>query len=152
MYLCVIGVVALIVAGCGASDSTSGSADDVAAAEARPVSIDDVASLLTSAGLGCRDLQKPPKAEWNIGTESAVGVGECTVEGESAEFILFENKKSMETYFSVAKKIACEFGKAFGISEFDLVTADTWVAEGISKRVAEAIASATGGEPHHVIC
>jgi len=117
-----------------------------------PKSVEEVASQLSDAGLPCSSLRKPPKSEWNLGTESAIGVGECTVAGEGIEFILFGSSGDMQNYFSNSKKVACVFGKAFGISEFDMVTSGVWTAEGVSKSLAEKIAAATGGKAHHITC
>lgn len=137
-------IVAVLLFGCGSSTAESNST--------QPESVEEVASQLSDAGLTCSNLRKPPKSEWNLGTQSAIGVGECTVAGEEIEFILFGSSGEMEKYFSASKKVACEFGKAFGITEFDMVTSGAWTAEGMSKPLAERIAAATGGKAHHITC
>jgi hypothetical protein len=135
---------AVLVVGCGNSASDS----DVP----QPKSVEAVASLLAEGGLVCANLRKPPKSEWNLLTESAIGVGECTVAGEEIEFIVFGSSGDMEKYFSAGNQIACEFGKAFGITEFDVVTSGVWTAEGMSKSLAQRIAAASGGKSHHITC
>lgn len=141
-----VSICSLLFAGCGGSGAGNG------AAAAQPKSVEEVASQLRESGLGCLNLRKPPRADWNLGTDNAIGVGECAVAGEDIEIILFSSKGDLDSYFSAAEKIACEFGKAFGITELDFVTSGVWIAEGVSKSVAERIASATGGKAHHVNC
>jgi hypothetical protein len=143
-----IAVTMLVLVGCGTSSSEN-SADGAAP---QPMSVDDVASLLSKMGLGCQNLSKPAKSEWNLGTDSALGVGECSVSGDDIEFIVFSDEDAARTYLTFAKKIGCEFGKAFGISEFDIVRAGNWTAEGMGKVVAEQIAKAGGGKAEHVKC
>jgi len=147
-------IVAVLLVGCGSSTAESNSTQPKSAESnsTQPKSVEEVASQLSEAGLTCSNLRKPPKSEWNLGTQSAIGVGECTVAGEDIEFILFGSSGDMEKYFSAGNKVACEFGKVFGITEFDMVTSGAWTAEGMSKPLAERIAAATGGKAHHITC
>jgi hypothetical protein len=143
-----IAVSMLVLVSCG----TSSSQNPADRGAPQPTSVDDVASLLSKMGLGCQNLRKPAKSEWNFGTDSAVGVGECSVSGDDIEFIVFSDEAALSAYLTFSKKIGCGFGKAFGISEFDIAKAGNWTAEGMGKVVAERIAKAVGGQAEQVKC
>jgi hypothetical protein len=136
--------VIVLILGCGSQTSKGGAS--------QPESVEEVASQLADAGLGCLNLRTPPKSEWNFGTESAIGVGECVVAGDDIEFILFGSSGEVEEYLSAGAKIGCALGAAFGLTDFDIVTSGVWTAEGMSRPVAERIAAAIGGKAHHITC
>ena len=112
----------------------------------------ELASALTDAQLPCTGYKTTPKADWGMGQEGAIEVGECDLEGESIELTIWKDSAQRKNYEGLGKTLGCAFGKAFGISSFDYVNGGLWTIGNATETLSKQIAEQIGAEAVHHNC
>lgn len=138
-------VLALALAGCGGSGPTA-KKDLISPAS----SGEQMRITLGQAGLDCTDYQPKNKGYREFGTEDATDVGRCELENESIQLAVWKDKGQVDNWMGFAKTMGCALGKSFDLSSFDYVAGKNWVISNVSQTLADKIADAVGGTPHHV--
>ena len=113
---------------------------------------EEINMALTGAGLPCGGLATVPMADREMGTESAVDVASCELDGEDITLIVWKDNGQRDNYIGLGKTLGCSVGKAFGITSFDFVEGDKWQVSGTSATLADTIADKIGGKAVHVKC
>jgi hypothetical protein len=140
------------LAACGGSSSDSGGDN---ASEDRKngfTTSAEINTALTEAGLPCGGLTTVPKADREMGTESAVDIASCELDGEDITLIVWKDNGQRDNYTGLGKTLGCSIGEAFGITSFDFVEGDKWQVSGTSATLADSIADKIGGKAVHVKC
>ena len=143
----------MLVAGCSGTVNGGAVKDSAPASKAANFSsASDVKTALDSAGLTCNGLKSIAVKDREWGTESAVDVGRCDIEGEKTEIDVFKDNGQRENWEGMQKQVGCMAGKAFGISSFDYVNGGLWTISPRTQTLANKIADALGGQAVHVKC
>jgi hypothetical protein len=111
-----------------------------------------MSSALNAAGLPCTDYKAIAKDDREMGQENALDVGECDVEGETVQLIVWKDNGQRDNFTGMGKTLGCTMGEAFGVTTFDFVDGDKWQVTGTSETLSNKIADKLEGEAVHIKC
>jgi len=135
------------LAACGGS--SNGSAGKKASGFATGA---EMSSALNTAGLPCIDYKVIAKDDREMGQENALDVGECDVEGETVQLVVWKDNGQRDNFTGMGKALGCSMGEAFGITTFDFVDGDRWQVTGTSETLSNKIADKLEGKAVHIKC
>jgi hypothetical protein len=150
----VVVLAALALASCGGSSSSSNDGDGGNAADSeKKVETPDtfattavMRDAFNATGLSCLQYKEVAKADRDMGLESATGVSDCEVAGETIQFVVWKDNGQRDNFQGVMKTVGCAMGESFGITKFDWVQGDKWNIVGTSETLATQIADKFGGK------
>lgn len=87
-----------------------------------------------------------------MGTQAAVDVGACILEGDTISMIIWKDTAQKKNWVGLGKKVGCEMGKNFGILSYDYVDGGLWTITDVTQTLANKISDAIGGKASHVEC
>jgi hypothetical protein len=158
-----VGLVAVVaLAGCSGGSGVDGKTDNEAAGPAAandggpPITgLADVAKVLQAKGVGCADFKMNDPTDtsaMSFGPEYAAAGATCKVKGEDVDLSFFNDNGARDKEAGMAAGPGCAIGKGFGVTSFDYVQGNRWMAMAKSATVAQLIAAATSGTAKHVDC
>jgi hypothetical protein len=112
----------------------------------------ELSSALGTAQLPCEGYKATPKADRELGQDSAVDVGTCEIDGESVDLTIWKDSGQKENWDGLGRTMGCAFGEAFGITSFDYVDGGLWTISNTSETLAKEIAGKMGARAVHVDC
>ena len=112
----------------------------------------ELSSALSKAQLACVGYKEIPKADREIGQDSALDVGACEIDGESVDLTIWKDSGQKKNWVGLGKTMGCAFGKAFGITSFDYVDGGLWTISNTSETLAKEIAEKMSAKAVHVNC
>ena len=116
-------------------------------------STSDIRDALNDAGLTCSGYETVAKDDRKWGTENAVGVAHCEVDGEDIEIDQWKDNGQKENYVGFIKKLGCTVGTSLtGKTNYNMVDGGLWSVITDSQTLAEEISDALGGEPIRIEC
>jgi hypothetical protein len=107
---------------------------------------------LRSGGLECTNFRETQNDERELGTEGAITVGDCDVDNETIEIVIWKDAGQIRNWEGLGKSLGCSFAKAFGVSEYDYVVGGNWTISNASQTLSDQLASASGGTAKHIKC
>lgn len=112
----------------------------------------DLLGAFNNAGLACTGYEKVAIQNREMGTQAAVDVGACNLEGENIKMVIWKDIAQKENWVGLGKKFGCEMGKNFGILSYDFVDGGQWTISDTTQTLSEKISEAIGGKAIHVDC
>lgn len=146
MWKYFVAVIAILLAGCG-GQSFTGSKAAVSVSSGT-----DIRDALGRAGLRCTGYKPVAKDDRQWGTESAADVGECELENEDIQLIVWKDNGQSRNWSGMVKAVGCTAGKVIGKSSFDYVDGGLWTVFNTSQTLAKKVSDAIGGKPEHIDC
>jgi hypothetical protein len=107
---------------------------------------------LCESGLSCTELRPFAKVDLEIGQEGALDVGECDLEGETVDLVVWKDNGQRDNFVGMGKTLGCAVGEAFGMTSFHYVEGDKWLVTNTSETLANQIADNFGGKAVHIEC
>jgi hypothetical protein len=107
---------------------------------------------LGTVGLTCHSYQSVPEQDRESGMEGAVDVGHCEIDGEHPLLVVWKDNDQRDDWADSSRRIGCAMGDEFGAPTFDYVAGERWSVSDTSRKLADKIADAIGGEAVHAGC
>ncbi len=136
----------IVLAGCQ-RPATDGQADTP-----RYQSVGEVRNALDKSGLGCADFQTIPGHHRDFGEEDAVDIGACLVDNREAVISMWSSLRNKQDWIRQRAGLGCQLAGDLSSSPPIYVDGGFWTVRVNSRRLADSVSRAIGGEPKATDC